>query len=54
MSERLPEFNRYALRKKLQNETETKELVEQVRQLVQSTYLERYDYLGYVSKYSLF
>lgn len=46
MSERLPEFNRYALRKKLQSEAETEELVQQVIELVQNTYPDRYAFNG--------
>lgn len=41
MLERLPEFNRHALRKKLQNEDETKQLIQQVIQLVEKTFSER-------------
>lgn len=42
MPERLPEFNRYALKRKLQNEEESKELIEQVKLMIKNTYPERY------------
>lgn len=41
MSERLPEFNGYAFRRKLQNEEEVKELTNQVIRMVQNTFPER-------------
>lgn len=51
MSERLSEFNRYEFQKKLENEEETKQLIEQVIHLVQNTFHDRQVVLTRVFKF---